>query len=94
MNLPLTRHETADMQERHRGLVESPSAVQAEAIARHYLAQMQTARDLLEMVEMRRGAADRAQVDRCIVWAVESIQINHRCDFGIELAWRKDSCAG
>ncbi len=72
----------------HERLSEHPH-LQAEAIAKHYVAHATTALQLLKLVECRRYSGSYPELDRCIQMLVDEIKTNHRHDFGIELEWPK-----
>ena len=67
-------------------LTRSSPAGQAEAIASHYMSLFNTARDLHELVKMRRYGG-RSELDSVIEYLVNDIKRAHRGDFGIELEW-------
>lgn len=61
---------------------------QAEAIAMHYVALANTARDLLELLKMRDAYGRRTgDADEAIAYLVGEIKCRHADDFGLPLEW-------
>jgi hypothetical protein len=82
------RYEVQEMALRRNALAKS-EPMQAEVIASHYLAHVNLARDLMELVEHRKITGPNADIDGHIGYCVGLIQTNHRMHFGIELTWKE-----
>jgi hypothetical protein len=65
---------------------------QIEAIALHYVAHFNIARDILEIVKFGRYAAPLDEgASACLRMMADQIRNNHAHDLGIELSWPTDN---
>lgn len=87
MSATLSRIERYELMSAQLRLAESSPLHQAEAIARHYLSVVGLARDLMDVVKLRRYGGDNEQADAIIAMLVAQLKRAHRSDLGIELEW-------
>lgn len=63
--------------------------LQAEAIARHYLAHANIAKQMMQLVDIksRRLVNGQERITAILEMLAEEIKTNHAHDFGIQLEW-------
>jgi len=86
-----TRAELMEMEMAFRRMVQGDEIEEAEIIARHYLAHVHIAQQILGIIKSREGFTIRNERDENIReflrHCVTLIKSGHALDFGIELKW-------
>lgn len=76
----------------HDRLSRASELAQIEAIALHYVAHFNTARDILEIVKLGRYSVPLDEnASACVRMLADRIRNNHAHDLGIELSWPNNS---
>jgi len=85
-----SRAYLADMELGFRRMIQGDDMTEAEIIARHYLAHVNVAQQILAIVKMSEGQPypPDEHIKAFLKYHVDLIKTNHAHDFGIELKWK------